>query len=91
MIVFWGYSEFPYLLGGQTQLQRPDGRWYVSSYQMWVKPKFELSDGPGLELLGQLKGLEEAYKKECEQLRASYEEERDALILSHGVSKEKLP
>jgi hypothetical protein len=80
MYAFWQYGEYPYVLGGKTDPERPgktgtttEGMVYVPSYLGWVRPIWCTEDDMiGERVLEELHRLEREHKVAQEALRQGF-------------------
>ena len=81
IMAFWEYDQYPFLLCGEIELFRDDGKVRVINYGGAIfKPKFILPYGVGLELSECLTILKNRHIKSLENLKIASQNEINALI-----------
>lgn len=82
LFVFWNYhnGSFETLLGGYVDRFDDNGRAYVPSYQMWVKPIAIFPESAVKEIRNKIKELEKEFFDKKSKLLTEYKEKINSLI-----------
>lgn len=79
---FWGYDQFPYILGGQIGMNEVRKEWcngeqvFIPSYGRFFTPKFCLGPDEGPVLMSLIKDLEAENRKALAEVRDRMNEQR---------------
>ncbi len=69
LFAFWRYDLFPYILGGEVEKIREDGKVFIKSYEHWFKPILIVPKSTGELLLENFQRLKNEFNKEINELR----------------------
>jgi len=90
LYAFWKYDLCPYMLGGEVEAMRPNGRVIIKGYRgMSFKPIGILPDETGADALGYLNRLREKYNKEEKELKDRYRKYAQRIFESGEINPEE--